>query len=602
MKNKILLLIFCLMPHISLTNSDHSNFQRDGSGQREPAAASFEELFLEALQLFREKNYSHATDTYKKALELQPDSYQTWFNYGICLFDSEKLYDALDAFQKAIIIKPDYPRAHHHLSKTLLKLGRTKDAVKHLKTTLEHEPNTIEAYLEVARVYKDQHLFRKALKWIDKGLALESDNIGLLFEEANILCILNKMEESLEIYYALLKRAPNNRALLYNIGYTLKKIGKIRESIIYYDKVIGLYPDHTEAHFSRGLAYLQLGLFEKGWEGYEYRWARSSQKLVKHYPHHPQWDGSDLHSKRIVLYAEQGLGDTFQFIRYAYVAKQKGGYVIAAVQDPLQQILSLCPFIDEVIKLGDTPAQFDVQAALMSLPYILETTIKTVPVADQPYLYADETLVSLWKEKLSPDKNFKIGICWQGNNKYNTPLLRAVVAYKSVELTKMLQYLDLEGITLYSLQKMTGEEQLKKNDTSLLRTFDGDFDNTNGRFMDTAAVMKNLDLIITIDTSICHLAAGLGVPTWNLLPNPYDWRWILNKNDTPWYQSMRLFIQPTPGDWDGVLQQVRSELKKIVPQEKKFNNSQVIPQEKSAPSSIAHELSEQIQSLEYQLV
>ena len=186
--------------------------------------------------------------------------------------------------------------------------------------------------------------------------------------------------------------------------------------------------------------------------------------------------------------------------------------------------------------------------------------------AEIPYLHADEKLTAEWKQKLAKDKNFKIGICWQGNDNYATPLLRATVAQKSVHPKEFAPICQLPGVSLYSLQKTTGTDQLKELPNGMhIITFDGDFDQSNGRFMDTAAVIKNLDLVITVDTSISHLSSGLGTPTWIMLPNPSDWRWMMDRNDSPWYPNVtRLFKQPTPGDWQSMIKEVAVELKKHI--------------------------------------
>ena len=285
---------------------------------------------------------------------------------------------------------------------------------------------------------------------------------------------------------------------------------------------------------------------------------------MRSYPE-PRWDGSDLQGKTILIHAEQGLGDTFQFIRYAKLIKEKNGIVIAAVQKPLVTLMKNCKYIDRVISLDDTPPHFDVHSPMLSLPYALKTQLETIP-CEIPYLYANEKLVTDWKQKLAADKNFKIGICWQGNDNYATPLLRATVAQKSVHPKEFAPICQVPGVSVYSLQKTTGTDQLKDlPDTMRIITFDGDFDQSNGRFMDTAAVIKNLDLVITVDTSISHLASGLGVPTWIMLPNPADWRWMIDRTDSPWYPNVtRLFKQPTPGDWQSMIKEVAVELQKHI--------------------------------------
>jgi hypothetical protein len=210
--------------------------------------------------------------------------------------------------------------------------------------------------------------------------------------------------------------------------------------------------------------------------------------------------------------------------------------------------------------LRDGFPTFDVHAPLVSLPAILHTTQQTVP-ADIPYLFADPQLVEQWRQKLAPDKNFKVGICWQGNPNYSTHFLRVAVAAKSCSAAKFAPLAYVPGVTLYSLQRETGVEQLARGIPFPLVTFGPEFDRDNGRFMDTAALMQNLDLIITIDTSIAHLAAGLGKPVWILIPNPPDWRWMRDRTDSPWYPNMRLFRQTTALDWDSVIQTVADQLR-----------------------------------------
>ena len=384
------------------------------------------------------------------------------------------------------------------------------------------------------------------------------------FELANVYNIINNLDESLAIYQELDHQLPNNPSILYNIAFTYKKFGDLPKALPYYNKVLEIDPNHSEALFSRGLAYLVIGDFESGWHGYEWRYSRPSQGSLRTYSQ-PRWDGSDLNGKTILIHAEQGLGDTFQFIRYAQLVKEKNGTVIVAVQKPLVTLMKRCKGIDQIISLDDTPPHFDVHSPLLSLPYVLKTRLDTVP-NEIPYLYSDEKLIAEWKEKLASDKNFKIGICWQGNDNYATPMLRTTVAQKSVHPKEFEPICQVPGVSIYSLQKMTGTDQLKEIPSTMhIKTFDGDFDQSHGRFMDTAAVIKNLDLIITVDTSISHLASGLGTPTWILLPNPADWRWMIDRDDSPWYPNItRLFKQPTPGDWKSMIYEVAVELRKHI--------------------------------------
>ncbi|HLW73026.1 MAG TPA: tetratricopeptide repeat protein [Candidatus Babeliales bacterium] len=525
---------------------------------------SFESLSKHANGLFTTEQYEEAIAFYKQAAALNPTCAQVFFNLGQALYYAKKYSEALYAYKKTIQYKVDHHRAYAQVGKLMIDVKQPNDAIEPLKQALLLEPNNPDVRLLLARVYNDKHLFNQSIAVVTEGLKLEPGHINLKFELGNIYNLVNRLDESMAIYKELDRQLPNNPSILYNIGFTYKKIGDMEQALPYYNRTLELVPDHSEALFSRGLAYLVMGEFEQGWYGYEWRYSRPSQGSLRTYPE-PRWDGSDLQGKTVLVHAEQGLGDTFQFIRYAKLIKEKNGTLIVAVQKPLVTLMKRCKYIDQVISLDDTPPHFDVHSPMLSLPYILKTRIDTIP-CEIPYLFADEKLVADWKQKLSTDKNFKIGICWQGNDSYATPALRATVAQKSVHPREFAPICQVPGVSVYSLQKTTGTDQLSDlPDNMRIITFDGDFDQTNGRFMDTAAVIKNLDLVITVDTSISHLSSGLAVPTWIMLPNPADWRWMINRDDSPWYPNItRLFKQPTPGDWESMIKEVAVELKKHI--------------------------------------
>lgn len=425
--------------------------------------------------------------------------------------------------------------------------------------------------LKNARDCIEQEKYTEALLYFEQALKEKPSDIQILFEYANALTTINQCHKALPIYKQLLQRRPHDSSILYNTAFTLKQLGRIQEALPYYHATLAKRPDHAEAHFSLSLAYLTNGDFQKGWEEYEWRWKRNCL-LAPHTFEQPLWDGSSLTDKIIFLHAEQGLGDTFQFIRYAKVLKEKYQRItiIASVQKPLVTIMSqCCPYLDKVIALDQMPLSFDFHAPLMSLPLILKTEEHTIP-APIPYIIPDAALVTHWQQKLAQDTTIKVGICWQGNNNYITPFLRTTVAAKSIALALFEPLTHIPGISLYSLQKETGTDQITTNDRFKINIFDDHFDTDHGRFMDTAAVIKNLDLIITVDTSIAHLAGAIGdIPVWVLLPEPADWRWMLHRLDSPWYpEHMRLFHQPTPGDWHSVITTVIQELHRFIAQKK----------------------------------
>lgn len=522
-------------------------------------AQDFETFFNLANEQFKKGNSEDAIINYKKSVELNPSCQQAWLNFGLVYTQQNKHDEAVKCFEKAVALDANYVKAHIYAGSAYQNLSQSDKALTHLSKAIELQPSNHDAFINIGRIYSQNNDFEKAIFHFNQAAKLKPKDANILLELANTMNMCNQIEESLALYYKILELIPGNSSILYNIAYTLKKLGRIEQAMPFYQKVLEQEPTHSEAHFSLGLAYLTIGDFEHGWPEYEWRWKRNNNEprsLSK-----PMWDGSYLDGKTILLHAEQGLGDTYQFIRYAQLVKERGGKIIAAVQPALIQILSLCPYLDKVVSLFDNLPAYDTQIPIVSLPYIFKTRLETIP-HQIPYLFADQKLVEKWNVKLSTDRKLKIGLCWQGNSNYSTHFLRTVVAQKSIQLTNLLPLLTLTEISTYNLQKMTGEEQLKNIPADVnLHSFDADFDNAHGRFMDTAAVIKNLDLMITVDTSMAHLAGGLGIPVWVMMPEPADWRWMLNRSDTPWYPNMRIFRQPKPGDWNSVVQTIVQELK-----------------------------------------
>lgn len=529
----------------------------------ETQGATFQELFEAGNQHFRSAEFHNAITQYEQALEHETAHPQPYLNLGLAYRYTGRLHEAALMFRAALERDPNYAKAHWNLADMLIEQSKLPDAEKHLRRAHELEPENIDVLKKYARVLREQNKFNEAIVLLKKALNTRPDEVSVMLDLANTLNMNGEPEQALELYHALLEEIGNNPHVLYNIAYTLKKLGKAREAIPLYERVLELTPDLADGHFGLGLSHLLLGEFERGFEEYEWRWHRSG--YTPRTFTQPVWDGCDLTGKTLYLHAEQGLGDTFQFIRYARIAKERGAHVIVSAQSPLITLLGLCPYIDSVVEIGNHPNHFDYHAALLSMPYILKTTLETVP--DQiPYLYADHERVAYWEEQLCDNTNFKIGICWQGNPNYSTHFLRHAVAAKSVSLAQFAPLFTVPNVSVYSLQRVTGTDQLDALPSNAhLHTFGPEFDRDHGRFMDTAALIKNLDLVITVDTSIAHLAGGLGVPVWLLVPTPPDWRWMLDttpgmEKNTPWYPNVELFRQPEPGDWHTVMQTLKARL------------------------------------------
>lgn len=320
----------------------------------------------------------------------------------------------------------------------------------------------------------------------------------------------------------------------------------------HFDTALYLQPDHAFAHFNRGMVYLKRGRFREGWLDYEWRWKCGLMPRAD-IPR-PRWDGGALDGRAIMVLTEQGLGDVLQFIRFLPQLKRQGGRVVLACQKALQPLLRNLPCVDEWFPIDEPGAiNFDVYAPLLSLAGILGTNGETIP-RDVPYIEPDQERVRHWRPRMRDLAGFKVGICWQGSVTFNGD------QFRSIPLAEFAPLARLPGLTLVSLQKGPGVEQIETNQGNVpLRVFD-DLDR-DATFVDSAAILEHLDLVITSDTAIAHLAGALGRPVWLVVSKGCDWRWLTDSADSPWYPTMRLFRQKTFGDWHGAFAEVAQALK-----------------------------------------
>ncbi len=441
---------------------------------------------------------------------------------GIAFEKQKKYTQALDYYKKALTIDTDQAEIHYHIAHVLRQLEQLDAALV---------------------VYQ-------------KANTLDPNHLGTLCGLAHTLNLLDRSQEALSFYLKALELKPTATAILYNIGSLLNNLGYTDKAIEIYHKVLEQKPDDASAHFSLARAYLSIGDFERGWNQYQWR----SKALNETLPEckQPVWNGSDLKDKTLLIYGKNAR-EIFQFIRYAKLIKEQGAQVIFQAPSFLTEILSLCPYLDHVISQDDPVPHFDVHIPLISLPLIFKTRLESIP-AHVPYLHADKNLEESYRSRLAKNQPFKIGLCWQATRGKQT----AAVA-KSIPLEQLAPLLDIEGIELYTLQTSNDSKEIGDiKALSKMQSFESD--QTNDRFTDTAARMKNLDLIISIDSWTAHLAGGLGLPVWVMLPYHADWCWLSNRTDSPWYPTMRLFRQSEPGNWHSVLALVAQELTSILQQ------------------------------------
>jgi hypothetical protein len=369
-----------------------------------------------------------------------------------------------------------------------------------------------------------------------------------LLNTGNSYAINHDYPSAIQVYKKILNIFPDSPSLHYNIGYALNELTNYHEAATYFKTACSIKPD-PQYYLGWATALLALGDYEQGWKLYEHRWQLPDKKNVR-LPS-TKWDGiSSLKGKNILLINEGALGDCLQFIRYAEPIKKKGAYVTVLIPPALVNICACCPFIDQIITSISQVESIDYWTSLMSLPALLETTEQTIP-QNIPYITLDPALVHYWKNSFEPNGLIKVGICWQADtaNDANRPPL----AKRSISPEDFYPLSCLPQVVLYSLQ-------YAQETPFFIQNFGNSIDTIHGRFMDTAAIMCNLDLVITVDTAIAHLSGALGIPTWLLLPFKADWRWMTQRQESPWYPTMRIFRVSKNESWTTLLKTVADTL------------------------------------------
>jgi tetratricopeptide (TPR) repeat protein len=517
---------------------------------------NFEHLFEQAVHYYYEQDFSLSCSYFEQALHLQPNNATLLFNTGLLHAHLEHHEKAIHLFDAALALHPCYAKAHWYRGKSLQIIGLFDKALNAYEQAASCDPINKDALLDLAQMYTQLNKHNESIAVYGRILTLDPQHLIALFQIANEHLRLHNLDQALAYYKKILEISQDHAETFYNIAYTLRLLSKDQEAIPYYRQALALKPDHAQAHFGLSKALLATGDFKQGWQEFEWRWQDSPTYIQS--SGHQALTLEMLTGKRILLRGEWGLGDTMQFIRYAQLLKDHGAIVIAQIDASLEHLFALCPYLDELVIEGIEPPPYDYQIPLLSLPRLFQTTLDSIP-SRIPYLYADKQLIKSWDTILKQDTNFKIGICWQ--SKPDIFLEYHPTTKRSIPLNLFFDLARIPGVSLYSLQQKNGLEQLSQVPADIhIHIFDQYFDVTHGRYMDTAAVMHHLDLIISIDTSIVHLSGALGRPTWVLLPYVAEWRWLHDRTDSPWYPSMQLFRQPQSGDWLSVFEQLKEQI------------------------------------------
>ena len=397
--------------------------------------------------------------------------------------------------------------------------------------------------------------FEEALASCDRALTLRPDYAEALLNRGAILHELKRFDEALASYDRVLMLRPDYADAFRNRGWTLNELKRFEEALASYDRALLLRPDYAEAHFNEACCRMLTGDFGRGWEKNEWRWETGQARNTKRNFAQPLWVGSnEITGKTILLHAEQGFGDTIQFCRYVPLVAQRAARVIVEVQRPLHGLMCTLPGATQIVSRGDPLPDFDMHCPLFSLPLAFGTRLETIP-SRVPYLTPSGAHLEKWKQRLPASGGARVGISWAGNPKFRTDFNR------SIGLRPLLPLLAQTDVQFFGLQK-----DLREGDREILRQRPqivhlGDEIES---FDDTAAIISLMDLVISSDTSIVHLAGALGKPVWILLQFVPDWRWLLDREDSPWYPTARLFRQDDTREWGNVIERVHAALQDFV--------------------------------------
>jgi len=485
------------------------------------------------------------------ALKINPKAPDAWMNLANVLHALKRDAEALDCLDKALALRPGDSDALHNRGNALLALGRPQDALTCFDEVLARNPRHADALLNRGSARAMLNRTEQALADFDAALALMPGHPAALYNRGNALAALGRYDEAIAAFDRALTAAPNHVQAWNNRGRALQALNRHDDAIKSFDKAIALQKDYADAHFNRALSLLTLGDLAPGFKQYEWRWKRSGMSDTRRGYGRPLWLGEyPLARKTILLHAEQGLGDTIQFARYAPLLARAGARVVLEVQPELKTLLADLEGVAACHARGETLPAYDVHCPLGSLPLALKTEPGNIP-ADIPYLRTDEAHLAKWRARIEALPGKRVALAWAGN------VSHANDRNRSIDLKLLEPLLALDGVSFLSIQR-----ELRGNDAELVARHGNisHLGNELADMADTAAVAALADLTISVDTSVVHLAGSLGRPVWVMLPFAPDWRWTQFNETCPWYPQARLFRQNALGDWGSVIATLRAAL------------------------------------------
>ncbi|HWE04460.1 MAG TPA: tetratricopeptide repeat-containing glycosyltransferase family protein [Tepidisphaeraceae bacterium] len=485
----------------------------------------------------------------RQAVAVSPSNANAHTNLGECYRRLGKPHEAAAAFQEAIRLAPGGFVAHNNFGVALAETGRFDEAIAAYRKAISADPGYADAYTNLCNALLGAGRAREAVVEGERAVALKPSSAAMQVNLGAALMAAGRCADAVAAYRRAIELDPRHADAHSNLGNALCAEGRVDEALAASAKAIEVDPRLIQSHWNYAVILLRAGDFERGWREYEWRW-----KTQAHFPKPParfqpprfptpHWDGSPLQGKTILLHTEQGFGDAIQFCRYAPMVAPLGAEVIVECRAETREIFRSLPRVGAVVARGETLPRFDCHCPLMSLPLALGTTLRNVP-ATVPYLFPPPDIVGAWAARLDRgDGRAQVGLCWAGSPLHHDDRRRSI---------SLADLAPLAGLaTFHSLQQTPFDEGLAPPGMRLI-----DHSAALTDFSQTAGLIANLDLIITVDTAVAHLAGALGKPTWTLLAFYADWRWLTKRSDSPWYPTMRLFRQSEPGNWGQVIQRV----------------------------------------------
>lgn len=529
------------------------------------------QVLEQAMQHQRAGKFAEAANIYRLILNQKPDEPNALHLLGLIEYQAGRREQAMQMIRKAVSTEPKSSVFRGNLAQVLTGLGHHNEAIAEFRQSLALRPNVPEVLCNFGTLLHTLGQFDEAIPMLQRAASLSPDNTAILNNLGNALRDQGDYQQALEPLRRAVTLKPHGAEIHNNLGNALQDAGLIDEAIgefrqalalhpnfpeahnnlgsalrlkgqfeqalIQYRRAAELAPDYAMPHFNVGLVSLLLGRFEEGWRGAEWRWLAREHRLNDNTTG-PKWAGEDISGKRILLYAEQGFGDAIQFVRYAPMVTARGARVIVRCHPEQHRLFQQLEGVEQVISTSDPLPEYDVRCPLMTLPMVFKTDLSNIP-ANIPYLSADPDIASRWRKRVDEfDGKIKVGLAWSGRPTHRFDRQR------SIEPAILSPLLQNPRAAFFSLQK-AGKPLPITDWTSELNDF-----------LDTAGLIASLDLIITVDTAVAHLAGAMGKPVWVLLPFVPDWRWLLERTDSPWYPTMRLFRQLVDGDWNTPIHRV----------------------------------------------